>query len=66
MYSPTLYRCIKCGCYRVYKINNFYFECQIYTCRQAHELSDFGSTVKVYPPITFLTQEQEDERIERD
>lgn len=58
------YRCIRCGSYRIFKLNTFYFECR--ECNQTHELSDFDRAIKKYPPITFLTQEQEDERFKRD
>ena len=58
------YKCIKCGSNNIYKLNMYYFEC--IECNQTHEFTDFNHVIKKYPPITFLTQEQEDERIKRD
>jgi hypothetical protein len=58
------YKCIKCGSNNIYKLNMYYFEC--IECNQTHEFTDFNHVIKKYPPITFLTQEQEDECFKRD
>lgn len=54
------YRCIKCGRFRLKRLNKFYYQCLDPICQQVHEIEDAGKVIKEYKPITFLNEESND------